>query len=85
MHLIYIDDSKDEIICVFSALAVPVDQWHEAFKQVREFRRSLRQTYGIYVYEELHAWKFVSGRGRPSDRLVTKSQRAMIFQNALSL
>jgi hypothetical protein len=85
VYLVYIDDSKDEIICVFSALAVPIDQWHEAFKQVREFRRSLRKAYGIYVYEELHAWKFVSGRGRPSDRLVTKSQRAMIFNNALSL
>jgi len=63
MHLIYVDDSRDEQLCVFSALALPVDQWHEAFRQVREFRRELRRAYGIYVYKELHAWKFVSGQG----------------------
>jgi len=85
MHLMYIDDSKDEQICVFSALAVPIDQWHTAFRQIRDFRRSLRKAYGIYVYKELHAWKFVSGRGRPSDRVVTKGQRAAIFIDTLKL
>ncbi len=85
MHLIYIDDSKDEEICVFSALAVPVDQWHAAFQQIRDFRRTLHKAYGIYTYKELHAWKFVSGRGRPSDRVVTKGQRAAIFLDTLKL
>ena len=85
MHLFYIDDSRDEQICVFSALALPVDQWHKAFGQVREFRRELRRAYGIYVYKELHAWKFVSGRGHISDRVVTKGQRCAIFRDALRL
>jgi len=85
MHLFYIDDSRDEQKCVFSALALPVDQWHEAFRQVREFRRELRRAYGIYVYKELHAWKFVSGRGHISDRVVAKGQRCAIFRDALRL
>jgi hypothetical protein len=85
MHLIYIDDSRDEYLCVFSALALPVDQWHEAFRQVREFRRELRRAYGIYVYKELHAWKFVSGRGKISDRVVTKGQRCAIFRDGLRM
>lgn len=85
MHLIYVDDSRDERLCVFSALAIPVDQWHEAFRQVREFRRALRLAYGIYVYKELHAWKFVSGRGDISDRVVTKGQRCAIFKDALTM
>lgn len=85
MHLIYIDDSRDEQWCVFSALAIPVDQWHEAFGQIREFRRELRRAYGIYVYKELHAWKFVSGRGNISDRVVTKGQRCGIFRDALRM
>lgn len=85
MHLIYIDDSRDEKLCVFSALAIPIDQWHSTFQIVRDFRRELRRTYGIYVYEELHAWKFVSGRGRPSDRIVTKGERATIFKRALEM
>jgi len=85
MHLIYVDDSRDEQLCVFSALALPIDQWHCDFRQVREFRRDLRRIYGIYVYKELHAWKFISGRGRPSDRIVTKGQRAAIFRRALEV
>jgi hypothetical protein len=85
MHLIYTDDSWDEQICVFSALAIPVDQWRAAFQAIRDFRRQLKRTYGIFVYKELHAWKFVSGRGRISDRVVTKSQRCGIFLQALQL
>jgi hypothetical protein len=85
MHLIYVDDSRDEKLCVFSALALPVDQWHEAFSRVREFRRKLRRAHGIYVYKELHAWKFVSGRGHISDRIVTKGQRCAIFRDALEM
>jgi len=85
MHLIYVDDSRDEELCVFSALALPVDQWHEAFGQVRQFRRDLKRAYGIYVHKELHAWKFVSGRGQISDHIVTKSQRCTIFNQTLKV
>jgi len=47
MHLIYVDDSRDEELCVFSALALPVDQWHEAFGLVRQSRRDLKRDHGI--------------------------------------
>ncbi|HUJ09560.1 MAG TPA: hypothetical protein VL171_05990 [Verrucomicrobiae bacterium] len=76
MHLIYIEDSGDEQLAIFSALAIPVEQWRDCFTRIKEFRRNLKQAYGIYVYKELHAWKFVSGRGQIADRVVTKSQRA---------
>jgi len=84
MHMFYMDESMDEQTCVLSALSVPVQRWHETFAQIREFRRSLRRDYGIYVRKELHAWKFVSGRGRPSDRIIGKSERAKIFRQALN-
>ncbi|MGH7455301.1 MAG: DUF3800 domain-containing protein, partial [bacterium] len=76
MHLLYIDDSHDEELYVFSALALPVDQWRQAYQQVRDWRQSLQKTNGIDVHKELHAWKFISGRGRPSDRIITKKARA---------
>ena len=41
MHLIYIDDSRDEQLCVFSALAVPSDEWRNAFAAVRQLRRDV--------------------------------------------
>lgn len=85
MHLIYIDDSRDEKLCVFAALAIPAEQWQQAFAQVRQFRRHLKQAYGIYVYKELHAWKFVSGRGQIADRVVPKGLRCQIFKDALQM
>lgn len=85
MHLIYIDDSRDEQLCVFSALAVPADEWRNAFEQVRQFRRDLKKSDGIYVYTELHAWKFVSGRGQIADRVVTKGRRCQIFKETLEM
>jgi hypothetical protein len=54
-------------------------------KTRREFRRKLKQDFGIFVYKELHAWEFVSGRGHISDRIVTKWQRCEIFKDALTM
>lgn len=85
MHLVYIDDSHDETLGVFSALAVPADAWQCVFQQIRDFRRKLKSSDGIYVYEELHAWKFVSGRGRIADKTVAKGRRCEIFKEALTL
>jgi hypothetical protein len=85
MHLIYIDDSADEKLAIYSALALPADQWREAFNMMRQYRRGLRRAYGIYVYKELHAWKFVSGRGDIADRVVTKHQRVSVFNEILDL
>jgi hypothetical protein len=85
LHLIYIDDSGDEDFCIFSALAIPGNKWKSDFEKVREFRRSLRKRHGIYVYKELHAWKFVSGRGDISERVVTKFHRCQIFKESLEL
>lgn len=83
MNLLYIDDSKDEKISIFSALSIPENNWRECFKAIRNYRRQLKASDGIYVYKELHAWKFISGRGDVSDRTVTKSRRCEIFIETL--
>ena len=85
MHLIYMDDSADEQLAIYSALAIPADQWRIAFNAIRDYRRQLRRAYGIYVYKELHAWKFVSGRGNIADRVISRSQRVAIFNDTLDL
>jgi len=73
MHLIYIDESADPGLHIFSALAIPADQWKNAFQQVRNFRRELRKSDGIFVHKEFHAWEFVSGRGHLGDEVVPNS------------
>src|SRR5690349_7944867 len=85
-YLVYMDDSRDEQLCVFSALVIPVSQWREIFARVREFRRALRKSDGLYIYEELHACEFVAGRGRPSpnDRPIFKGRRCQIFKETLA-
>lgn len=85
MYLVYVDDSRDEHLCVFSALAVPADRWRNAFSLVRDFRRHLKERDGILVHTEFHAWKFVSGRGRLGDAVVPKGRRCQIFKDALRL
>ncbi|HAZ27658.1 TPA: hypothetical protein DCY67_03430 [Candidatus Acetothermia bacterium] len=85
MYQIYVDDSRDGHLCVFSALAVFSDRWREAFSMVRQFRRDLRDRDGIPVHTEFHAWKFVSGRGRLGERIVPKVRRCEIFKDALRM
>jgi hypothetical protein len=85
MHLLYIDESMDEKTCVISALAVPSESWQDTFRNVKEWRRGLRRTDGVFVHKELHAWKLVSGRGDISDRVVTKYRRCQILVEALEL
>ena len=85
MHLVYIDDSHDEAIGVFSALVIPIHAWQEVFQQIRSFRKYLKTNDGIYIHTELHAWKFVSGRGHIADCVVTKWRRCEIFKQSLQL
>lgn len=83
MHLVYIDDSQDHPLYCFSALAVPADQWVHTFREIKQWRRRLRDSDGILITKELHAWKFVSGRGQIADRVVPKGRRCQIFHDTL--
>jgi len=84
VHLFYLDDSRDEQLCIFTALAIPVPAWRRCLDMLKEFRRSIRRSHGVFVHRELHAWKLVSGRGRIADRIVTKYERSRIFRDFLS-
>lgn len=85
MHLIYIDDSGDEALCVFSALAIRADKWSSCLEVVKKFRHDLQTSDGISIYTEFHAWKFVSGRGRIADGIVPKGRRCQIFKQTLQM
>ena len=85
MHLIYIDDSGDEEIRVFSALAILADKWNSCLKQIKGFRHELKMSDGIFVGTEFHAWKFVSGRGKIADGMITKERRCEIFKQMLQM
>lgn len=83
MHLVYIDDSKDERSCCFSAIILPADKWLEALDHLIAFRRQIRADHGIYMNIELHATDWLGGRGNVARDTVRRDVRADIFRQAL--
>lgn len=87
MHLVYIDESKDTSAparYVYSALCIHESVWRDIFYRIRDLRRQLKDNHGIYIREELHAWKFVAGKGQIANRPIYKPQRADIFREILT-
>ena len=79
MHLVYVDDSKDGKTLCFSAVMIPAEKWLEAFNQLLEMRRAMKEHAGVYIKKELHATDWVGGRGNVSDRILTRTKRVKIF------
>jgi hypothetical protein len=85
MHFCYIDDSGDDHTRVFSAIAVPSNEWRTCFSLVRDFRRELKNRLGIYVTVEFHATEFVGGRGKIAAGNIFKGTRCAVFREALQI
>jgi hypothetical protein len=85
VHFVYIDDSGDEKIRCYSALLIHESVWKEGYAMVKEFRRSLKRSDGMFVTKELHATEFVAGRGRVGTQIVPKGRRCELFRNALGM
>lgn len=84
MWFAYVDESKEPgKFYAYSALVTTGDRWASTFQKVKAFREELRRDHGIFLAYELHAWKFVPGRGRPANRLILKDERAEIFRKTL--
>ncbi|WP_144053131.1 DUF3800 domain-containing protein [Microbacterium sp. UCD-TDU] len=68
VRLIYVDDSGAERsgYATFSWLELRIDDWQVALREVLDWRHRLAREQQIPVIYELHATKFVNGRGDPS-------------------
>ena len=85
MYLIYIDESGDEKLNISSAIAIPANNWLSCFEKLKRFRHDIKRSDGIFVHTELHAWKFISGRGQIGSDVVTKGRRCEIFNGMLQM
>ena len=83
MHICYMDDSGEDDVRAFSMLTVPIDQWKTCFNGIKDYRKQLRASDGIFVKKELHATKFLSGRGYWSDRPLALERRVEIYRECL--
>lgn len=84
MHICYMDDSGEDDVRAFSILTVPADQWKTCFNGIKDYRRNLRASDGIFMKKELHATKFLSGHGYWSDRHLSLERRVEIYRDSLS-
>jgi len=85
MHLIYIDDSYENPVQTYAAIAVPASVWRASFTALVDWRRALKRSDGILVTREFHATDFVAGRGRLGPNIVPKGRRCAIFREAFAL
>lgn len=65
--LFYVDDSANEQHDVLAAVCVPVSLWTQRLRSWLDFRKRLAFEHGLPVAYELHASKFVAGRGHPHE------------------
>src|SRR5215471_6171507 len=49
MHICYMDDSGEDNVRAFSILTVPVDQWKTCFNGIKQYRKNLRASDGIFM------------------------------------
>ncbi|HEY6762607.1 MAG TPA: DUF3800 domain-containing protein [Baekduia sp.] len=94
MWFFYVDDSGDERQVMLTAIGVRATDWKPALKSWLDWRRSMFRLHGLPAGFELHAQKFVTGRGdpatapigRPKPRInVDKSLRRAIYADALQV
>lgn len=97
MYFIYVDESGDDGIGVgkrgqkspvdyyiLTGVVVPVVSWNEVFRRVKDYRRSVRNRFGIKLQEELHASDIVGGRGIYFRRGLPLNKRLNLYEDALS-
>lgn len=84
MYLIYIDESYDKTHFAYSAIFINAFAWNQYFASLLNWRMEWFKRYGIPLDYELHATKFVGGRGghpANSDKLF----RANLFHEAIGI
>lgn len=82
MYLVYIDESYDETHFAYWAIFVPAFEWNRCFEHLLSWRGDWYKKHSIPLDYELHATKFVGGRGEhPANR--DKVYRADLFYESI--
>jgi len=85
VRIFYVDESYDSEKFCLSAMGIRHQDWKDCFREVRQYRQILKKDYGIYIRKEIHAHKFVAGRGNISDKTLSKWERSRVFLNILNM
>jgi hypothetical protein len=85
VRFFYVDESYDEKKFCLSAISIRYIDWRDSYNLVREYRRKLRDRYGLYIQQEIHARDLVAGRGKIGSRMISKRDRVQIFHGLLKI
>jgi hypothetical protein len=85
VRFFYVDESYDTEKFCLSAISIRYIDWKKSYELVRDYRRKLRDQYGLYIRQEIHARDLVAGRGKISPKIISKRDRARIFCGLLSV
>jgi hypothetical protein len=91
MILQYVDDSGDNGLVnsptsffILTTILIYEDFWNEAFLRIKEFRRYLKQKYGINLSEELKANHLVGNKGFARKLNLSEQNRIEIYKTTLN-
>ena len=85
VRFFYVDESYDTKKFCLSAISIRYIDWHESYTLVRDYRRDLRNRYGLYIRQEIHARDLVAGRGTVGNQIISRYDRAQIFRGLLDI
>jgi hypothetical protein len=90
MYLMYVDESGDSGIVnspskyfVLSALVIHETNWQKLLDDTVDFRRYLKNQYGLLMREEIHASVFINGHPKLKNRNISKNHKTLILQKCL--
>jgi Protein of unknown function (DUF3800) len=86
MYLMYVDESGDcglnnsrTDYFILTGLVVHESRWQASLTQLIQFRKTMRQLYGLKLREELHTYQFLN---KPGDfQRIRKNDRLTIIRN----
>jgi hypothetical protein len=81
----YVDESYTQEKFCLSALSVRHSDWHQCFNAVKDHRKALKDSHGIFIRKEIHARELVTGRGNIAEKIISKGERVRVFYGLLRL
>lgn len=86
MRIVYFDETGDDGLVktssqtfVLTSFYMPSQSWQSNFNKVKEFRKSIKEKYGLHTSQQLHTKQFLTDKGQYRQYNWTPQQRKNIL------
>lgn len=87
MHILYVDESGDPGLhkygspyFILSGLIVADSEWNKYLSRLKKLRKSIKDRYGLFLKEEIHAAELIRIKNIDAYRKIRKSDRIKILR-----